>query len=494
MTLEAASLVARARSLLIFHPLLTCSPTGELVRLLQALSAWQSEPAISPEASDRGGGLRPAGHVGEAYGALFRALVHREPVGRAGVLTAGIVKGLLFQEHPLSVWAETQAESGTALPSALRAAAALDLRTLQALAVAGHQLPAVVAKIMGLPAPLPWPGDGETGAPTLGSPGDGALVRRSRSREYDATGTLGKEAIEGDLLRQFERAQDWGDLVDDLVEHFTRYGGGMFAQHRAFRWMGPNEGLVPVPQPDTVRPSDLIGYTAERELLRRNTEQFLAGFAANNVLLYGDRGTGKSSSVKALLNEGPTAPDVAPGAVDWRKLRLIELPKGQLADFPAIISMIRARPQRFILFVDDLSFEEGETQYKEMKAMLEGGLEARPSNVVVYATSNRRHLIREQFSDRTSPASDDVHARDTAQEKLSFADRFGMTITFPTPDQAAYLSIVEGLAQQRGLAVEPAVLRGRAIEWAAWHNARSGRTAKQFVDYLTGELGMKREE
>jgi predicted AAA+ superfamily ATPase len=175
---------------------------------------------------------------------------------------------------------------------------------------------------------------------------------------------------------------------------------------------------------------------------------------------------------------------------EWERLRLVEVPKASLADFPAIVAQLRGRPQRFILFVDDLSFEDGETQYKDMKAMLEGGLEARPANVVVYATSNRRHLIRERFTDRTAPNSDDVHARDTVQEKLSFADRFGITITFPTPDQAAYLAIVAELARQRGLRLDPAALRERGIEWAAWHNGRSGRTARQFVDFLEGELGL----
>jgi predicted AAA+ superfamily ATPase len=127
-----------------------------------------------------------------------------------------------------------------------------------------------------------------------------------------------------------------------------------------------------------------------------------------------------------------------------------------------------------------------------MKALLEGGIEARPRNVVLYATSNRRHLIREKFTDRAAPDSDDVHARDTVEEKLSFSDRFGMTITFPSPSQAAYLAIVEGIAEQRGLTIERAALRAKAIEWAAWHNGRSGRTARQFVDYLEGELGLGR--
>jgi predicted AAA+ superfamily ATPase len=296
-----------------------------------------------------------------------------------------------------------------------------------------------------------------------------------------------------------------------VVGSYREHGAGTFAQHRAFRWLGETGGLVPVPAPDAVGPDDLVGYREERELLRRNTVQFLAGFRANNVLLYGDRGTGKSSSVKALLHERSRREQGEPEGL-WDALRIVEVPARRLNDFPVLAELLRTKPQRFILFVDDLSFEEGETQYKDTKAMLEGGLEARPANVVVYATSNRRHLVREQFADRASPDSGEVHAWDTVQEKLSFADRFGVTITFPTPDQAAYLAIVEGLAQRRGLlrpdgagaraagggvaggsaggGIERAALRARAIEWAAWHNGRSGRTARQFVDYLEGELGL----
>jgi predicted AAA+ superfamily ATPase len=317
------------------------------------------------------------------------------------------------------------------------------------------------------------------------------------------------------LLERLLHASDWGVLAQDLVAHYAVHGAGLFARYRAFRWRGLSDGshvspaavasvpfalpggataadtlstfFLPVPHPDPVRPDDLIGYEAERELLRRNTAHFLAGYPANNALLYGDRGTGKSSSVKALLHE-----QSRPGesADLWDELRIVEVPKGRLADFPLLAALLRGRPQRFVVFVDDLSFEEGETQYKDMKAMLEGGLEARPANVVVYATSNRRHLIREQFADRATPGSEEVHAWDTVQEKLSFADRFGLSITFASPDQAHYLAIVEGLAKRRGLPIAPAALRARAVEWAAWHNGRSGRTAKQFVDYLEGELGL----
>ena len=170
-------------------------------------------------------------------------------------------------------------------------------------------------------------------------------------------------------------------------------------------------------------------------------------------------------------------------------LRLIEVPKSRLADFPVIAGALRGRPERFIVFVDDLSFEDGETQYKDLKALLDGGIAARPSNVVIYATSNRRHLIREQFSDRPDPLNTDVHGQDTVQEKLSFADRFGLTLTFTTPSQDEYVAIAAHLARRRELPITSAELRRRAISWAAWHNGRSGRTARQFIDDLTAELG-----
>ncbi|MCL6635108.1 MAG: ATP-binding protein [Peptococcaceae bacterium] len=198
---------------------------------------------------------------------------------------------------------------------------------------------------------------------------------------------------------------------------------------------------------------------------------------ANNVLLYGDRGTGKSSTVKALLNHYRD-----------RGLRLVEVAKGDLNGFALIARQLRDRPQRFIIFVDDLSFEESEVAYKELKAVLEGGLESRPANVLIYATSNRRHLVREHFSDRAAPAGPDgeVRGNDTVQEKLSLADRFGITVLFTSPDRALYLDIVRGLAKQRGISLAEGELERRALLWEAWHNGRSGRTARQFVDQISG--------
>ncbi len=283
------------------------------------------------------------------------------------------------------------------------------------------------------------------------------------------------------LKQRLLAAADWGPLLPALAEHYARAGTGLFARYRAFRWeradgRGYLEGIA---HPDTPRLDDLVGYEAERDLLLRNTEHFLAGYPANNVLLYGDRGTGKSSTVRALLT-----------AYSDRGLRLVEVAKAHLPDLPRLLDLLRDRRERFILFVDDLSFHETETEFKELKAVLEGGLEARPPNVLLYATSNRRHLVQERFEDRAGAVNGELHGVDTAQEKLSLSDRFGITLTFVAPDQDRYLTIVRALAAARALPIDADELRRRALAWALRHKGRSGRTARQFVDYLTGELGL----
>lgn len=281
------------------------------------------------------------------------------------------------------------------------------------------------------------------------------------------------------LKRYLADLDDWRAGLEALQAHYAAGGSGPFGRYRAFRWVrrGATGCLEGIAEPDPIRLEELIAYEAERELLIRNTEWFLEGLPANNVLIYGERGTGKSSTIKALLN-----------AYAHHGLRLVEVSKHDLDDFPAILAHLRGRRERFVLFVDDLSFEHHETHYKELKAILEGGLEARPSNVVLYATSNRRHLVQERWAERDGFDHEEVHARDGMQEKLSLADRFGICLTFVAPDQTRYLAIVEGLARARGLPISPADLRRRAIQWAQWQNARSGRTARQFVDYLTAEL------
>lgn len=206
----------------------------------------------------------------------------------------------------------------------------------------------------------------------------------------------------------------------------------------------------------------------------------MAGYSSLHVLLYGSRGAGKSSLVKALLSE-----------YSDRGLRLIEVNKSTLNNLPIIIEQLRTVPQKFIIFVDDLSFEEDDDAFKALKVVLEGNITARANNVVVYATSNRRHLIREFFADRPRPKdSDEIHHWDTVQEKLSFSDRFGLTLTFEPANQTTYLDIVNHLAKQAAIDLPQIELEFRAKQWSTHHNGRSGRTAKQFIDYLKSELAM----
>jgi predicted AAA+ superfamily ATPase len=273
------------------------------------------------------------------------------------------------------------------------------------------------------------------------------------------------------LAHKLAEEKDWGELLEILAEHYATHGAGPFGRYRAFRWK--NEGLRVVRWPDPVRLTDLIGYDKEREPLLKNIERLLAGLPSHHVLLYGLPGTGKSSTVKAILNEYAD-----------RGLRLVELAKEDLKELSLVLEALRERGPRFIVFVDDLSFEEDEAEYKSLKALLEGSVEEPPKNVRVYATSNRRNLIRERFSER----DDDVHARDTMQGKLSLSARFGLRITFPAPDQKRYLEIVFGLVEERGLKIPSENLKERALLWDRWHAGRSGRTARQFIDELEAEL------
>ncbi len=277
---------------------------------------------------------------------------------------------------------------------------------------------------------------------------------------------------------------DWSKCTDELAGFHNQNGTGMFIGNKAFIWEKSNGTgyLRGVENPDPVMLPDLIGYEAEREEVITNTVQFLKGYNANNVLIYGDRGTGKSSTVKAILN-----------CYHEQGLRVIEVPKSNLKDFPKIITYLKGRKQKFIIFVDDLVFEDSEENYTTLKAILEGGLETRPKNVLIYATSNRRHLIKEKFSDRaglqSGDADDEIRAADTIQEKLSLADRFGITVVFSSPDKARYLGIVEGIAEKRGLVIEKEQLHKEALKWELWYNGRSPRTARQFVDWLEGQVG-----
>jgi predicted AAA+ superfamily ATPase len=276
---------------------------------------------------------------------------------------------------------------------------------------------------------------------------------------------------------------NWGDCAKPLADFYRQNGSGEFANFKGFVWeRNQDKGyLKGISSPDRIRFCDLIGYEIERQEVINNTLQFLNGYPANNVLLYGDRGTGKSSTVKALLNEYCEL-----------GLRIIELPKAFLNDLHYVLRAIKDRQQKFIIFIDDLAFGDSEEDYTALKAVLEGGLESKPQNVVIYATSNRRHLIKEKFSDRSGLMSnnhdDEIRAADTLQEKLSLADRFGITVTFTSPDKKKFLDIVEGLARNRKLDIDIVTLHQEALKWEMYYNGRSPRTARQFIDWLEGHM------
>lgn len=272
---------------------------------------------------------------------------------------------------------------------------------------------------------------------------------------------------------------DWQTGLPELATYYRTQGVGTFGEYRAFHW---HQGqLLGIAHPDPIRLHQLAAYGHPRQQLLQNTEFLLADQAALHVLLYGSRGSGKSSLVKALVND-----------YGDRGLRLIQVDKADLTHLPAIVDQVRDRPQKFIIFVDDLSFEEDDDAFKALKVVLEGGVTARPQNVVVYATSNRRHLVREYFAERPRPKDqDEIQAWDTLQEKLSFSDRFGLTLTFQAADQSTYLEIVKHLAGLAEIPLELAELERRALQWATRHNGRSGRSAGQFVDFLAAELSVK---
>ena len=243
-------------------------------------------------------------------------------------------------------------------------------------------------------------------------------------------------------------------------------GYGMFAKHHVFTV--ENGQLVPVKYPDPQRLSELPGYEKEREKVIANTKALLAGMPANNVLLYGDAGTGKSSAVKAIANE--FAPE---------GLRLVEVKKNQLYQIPDLMDKLAANPLKFILFIDDLSFTANDDNFAALKAILEGSVGGRAKNIAVYATSNRRHLIKETLTDRTG---DDIHEADTRQELMSLSARFGLTVTFQRPEKARFETILAELAKQHGIDMPMDRLLVKAEAFAIRAGGRSPRVAKQFIE------------
>ena len=289
------------------------------------------------------------------------------------------------------------------------------------------------------------------------------------------------------LSAAIEQAKDENEIFDLVTAHYRDCGVGMFGLNRAFRIRPAENGGVEfcaINNIDSVVLSDLIGYEYQKKELRANTEAFVSGRSCNNMLLYGDAGTGKSTSVKAILNEYCD-----------RGLRMIEIYKHQFGLLSEVIARVKNRNYRFMIFIDDLSFEEHEVEYKFLKAVIEGGVETKPDNVLICATSNRRHLIQETWKDRNDMEfNGDVHRSDTMEEKLSLAARFGCAINYNNPDRKQYHDIVKGIASRCGdLGLTEEQLLLEANKWEIRHGGVSGRTAQQFINYLAGSVKQKPE-
>lgn len=281
-----------------------------------------------------------------------------------------------------------------------------------------------------------------------------------------------------ELSRRLEKAVDENEFFDAVTGFYRDYGVGMFGLNKAFRISSDDHGSIKfhaINNMEKVMLDDLVGYEIQKKKLVDNTRAFVEGKKANNCLLFGDSGTGKSTSIKAIVNE--FYPD---------GLRMIEIYKHQFKDLNDVIAQIKNRNYKFIIYMDDLSFEEFETDYKYLKAVIEGGLEKKPDNILIYATSNRRHLIRENYSDKEE-TREDMHTSDTVQEKLSLVYRFGVTIYFGSPNKKEFQNIVRVLAQRNGVNVPEDELMLEANKWELGHGGLSGRTAQQFIDHLLGK-------
>jgi len=377
----------------------------------------------------------------QAYGSYFHALAAKNQNWEDYLITQ-----LLFSENPFTKLAQVREFKD--LPPALVAAVQHDLQVLQSLyECSSASLSEWIQGVAQMPiSPVVW------------------------YKEQELVG------VETKFVAYLQELDNWGDAVEELAAYYRQYGSGLFAEYRALRWQAGQ--FIGIRYSDPIKLSVLVGYESQRDALLKNTEFLLSGEMALHVLLYGSRGSGKSSLVKSLLNE-----------YSHRSLRLLEVAKSDLKDLPEIVEHLRGVSQKFIIFVDDLSFEEDDDALKALKVVLEGNLTARSQNVVVYATSNRRHLIREFFVDRPNPKdNEEIHAWDTMQEKLSFSDRFGLTLTFEPANQITYLKIVQHLAAEAEINITQEDLEYQALQWATRHNGRSGRTARQFIDFLKADL------
>lgn len=280
------------------------------------------------------------------------------------------------------------------------------------------------------------------------------------------------------LSLKLESAENEDEFFEYVTDFYKAYGVGMFGLNKAFRVIGNESGVTftPINNMDKVMLDDLIGYDIQKKKLVENTEAFVQGRKANNALLFGDSGTGKSTSIKAIVNEYYD-----------QGLRMIEIYKHQFKDLSNVIASIKNRNYKFIIYMDDLSFEEFEIEYKFLKAVIEGGVETKPDNILIYATSNRRHLIKETWNDRNDMESNNgLHRSDTIEEKLSLVNRFGCQICYSKPSQKEFFDIVIGLARKNNVNMTDDQLMAEANKWELSHGGISGRTAQQFINYCMG--------
>jgi predicted AAA+ superfamily ATPase len=385
--------------------------------------------------------------VGEGAFRLYYE-VQRGLLAAARPGPAGEADGTYWRRHVSRLVAESEnafslsAERGEAEPG-MRALAAAEMPALRALYAFDWKRAAAVL------------GGGRPCA---------ADMRPPAARRAPVLGRAGAEDAgfdPGPILRMADDAE----AAEALAAYYARAACGAFGRYAAFYW---RRGLVGVERPDPVCFDDLIGYESQKEKIIENTAFFLSGRPYSNMLLYGDRGTGKSSSVKALLNRFGS-----------RGLRLVALPKAEIDALPALMDALAPRGCKFIVFIDDLSFEENETGYKAFKSALEGGVHAQPANILVCVTSNRRNIVKEVWRERED--LEEINLNDALQEKRSLADRFGLTVTFSAPNKSEYLDIVRGIARRAGLAADDALARA-ALQWELRQGGRSGRAARQFVN------------
>lgn len=283
------------------------------------------------------------------------------------------------------------------------------------------------------------------------------------------------------LSERLEVTQDEEEFFEAVTDFYKAYGVGMFGLNKAFRIVEGEKNQVrfqAINNMEKVMLDDLIGYEIQKKKLVDNTRAFVEGKKANNALLFGDSGTGKSTSIKAIVNEFYD-----------QGLRMIEIYKHQFKDLSAVIAQIKNRNYKFIIYMDDLSFEEFEIEYKFLKAVIEGGVETKPENILIYATSNRRHLIKETWNDRDDVKNENgIHRSDTIEEKMSLVNRFGVTINYSKPTQKEYFQIVIELARKNGITLSEEELKAEANKWELSHGGISGRTAQQFINYLLGQM------